>query len=126
MLPPRLEYLIVRGVEERTALSGTEAQPKRVDVLTQVTEVGIDSAVLSERLTYDEEGAILRGSYAPPPKMYGRARVIGYLAGQTVRMPRCAATPGSVVYVASDAFSAAFLQPGDQCGYRPGNAHQSL
>ena len=50
MLPPRLEYLIVPGVEERTALSaGTQAQPERVDVLAQVIEVGIDSAVLSER-----------------------------------------------------------------------------
>jgi DNA helicase HerA-like ATPase len=110
MLPPRLEYLIVPGVEERTALSaGTQAQPERVDVLAQVIEVGIDSAVLSERLTYDEAVAILRGAYAPPPKMYGRARVIGYLAGQTVRTPRCAASPGSAVYVASDAFLQRFF-----------------
>lgn len=109
MLPPRLEYLIVPGVEERTALSGTEAHPKRVDVLAQVTEVGIDSAVLSERLTYDEALAILRGSYAPPPKMYGRARVIGYLVDQTVRVPRCAATPGSTVYVAPNAFLRRFF-----------------
>ena len=41
--------------------------------------------------------------------MYGRARVIGYLAGQTVRTPRCAASPGSAVYVASDAFLQRFF-----------------
>lgn len=111
LLPPRLEYLVVPGVEERGVPSraGAEAPDQRVDVLAQVVEVGIDSAVLSERLTYDETLAILRGAYAPAPKMYGRARVIGYLAGQTVRVPRCAPSPGTAVYVASDAFLRRFF-----------------
>src|SRR5258708_822720 len=86
LLPPRLEYLVVPGVEERSASSGAELRSDRVDVLAQVVEVGIDSAILSERLTYDETLVILQGAYAPPPKMYGRARVIGYLSGQTVRV----------------------------------------
>ncbi len=115
MLPPRLEYLVVPGVEERGAPSVAGAQPganggaERVDVLAQVVEVGVDSAILSERLTYDETLAILRGAYAPPPKMYGRARVIGYLAAQSVRVPRCSAVPGATVYIASDAFLQRFF-----------------
>lgn len=111
LLPPRLEYLVVPGVEERGVSSDASRvhRSERVDMLAQIIEVGIDSAILSERLTYDETLAILRGAYAPPPKMYGRARVIGYLANGTVRMPRCAATPGSTVYVASDAFLRRFF-----------------
>src|SRR5512142_1281993 len=85
LLPPRLEYLVAPGVEERGVPSSGSTLDQRVDVLAQVVEVGIDSAILSESLTYDETLAILRGAYAPAPKMYGRARVIGYLAGQTVR-----------------------------------------
>src|SRR6266581_480478 len=77
LLPPRLEYLVVPGVEEKgggTALS-SEAASTPVDVLAQVVEIGVGSAILSDNLTYDETMAILRGSYAPQPKMYGRARV---------------------------------------------------
>ncbi|HEX6819334.1 MAG TPA: ATP-binding protein [Ktedonobacterales bacterium] len=109
LLPPRLEYLVAPGVEERGVPSSGSTLDQRVDVLAQVVEVGIDSAILSESLTYDETLAILRGAYAPAPKMYGRARVIGYLAGQTVRAPRCAPSPGSAVYVASDAFLQRFF-----------------
>ncbi len=109
MAPPRLEYLVVPGVEERSMSSGAAPRAEKVDVLAQVVEVGIDSAILSERLTYDETLAILRGAYAPPPKMYGRARVIGYLTTQTVRAPRSAATPGTAIYIASDAFLQRFF-----------------
>ena len=109
MLPPRLEYLVVPGVEERSSGSDSGPQSERVDVLAQVVEIGIDSAILSEHLTYDETLAILRGAYAPPPKMYGRARVIGYLTGGTVRVPRCAVSPGTTVYVASDGFLQRFF-----------------
>ena len=114
LLPPRLEYLVVPGFEEKgdesaTALTAQEAANTHVDILAQVVEVGIDSAILSTRLTYEETTAILRGSYAPPPKMYGRARVIGYLTRNTVRVPRCAAIPGSSVYIASDTFLKQFF-----------------
>lgn len=111
LLPPRLEYLVVPGVEERGGGEGSsDGSPgSKVDVLAQVVEIGIDSAILSDRLTYDETMAILRGAYAPPPKMYGRARVIGYLDGTSVRVPRCAAVPGSTVYIASDTFLQRFF-----------------
>jgi DNA helicase HerA-like ATPase len=101
LLPPRLEYLVVPGVEEKGGGS-TNPFHAHVDILAQVVEIGIGSAVLSERLTYDEAKVILRGSYAPAPKLYGRARVIGYLVEGVVRIPRCAVIPGSTVYIASD------------------------
>ena len=111
LLPPRLEYLVVPGVEEKgggTALS-SETASTHVDVLAQVVEIGVGSAILSDNLTYDETMAILRGSYAPQPKMYGRGRVIGYLANGVVRTPRSAAIPGSTVYIASDALLQQFF-----------------
>src|SRR6266581_2277635 len=111
LLPPRLEYLVVPGVEERGGggVPTSEFASTQVDVLAQVVEIGIGSAVLSDSLTYDETVAILRGSYAPQPKMFGQARVIGYLAKGVVRVPRCAAIPGSTVYVASDSLLQRFF-----------------
>lgn len=109
MLPPRLEYLVVPGVEERGLDTDGAPMSRRIDVLAQVVEVGIDSTILSDRLTYEETRAILHGAYAPPPKMYGRARVVGYLAGGSVRAPRCAPSPGSAVYIASEAFLQRFF-----------------
>jgi uncharacterized protein len=108
LLPPRLEYLVVPGVEEKAGGSSSNSN-MHVDILAQVTEIGIGSSILSERLTYDEAKVILRGDYAPQPKMYGQARVIGYLVNGTVRIPRCAVIPGSTVYVASDAFLQQFF-----------------
>jgi len=104
LLPPRLEYLVVPDVEEKGSGDATSNGTAGifVDILAQVVEIGIGSEVLSESLTYSETQAILRGSYAPQPKMYGRARVIGYLANGVVRVPRCAAIPGSIVYIAPD------------------------
>lgn len=111
LLPPRLEYLVVPGVEEKGSsdFSTNDHASTSVNILAQVVEIGIGSSVLSESLTYDETMVILRGAYAPQPKMYGRARVIGYLTHGVVRIPRCAAIPGSTVYVASDAFLQQFF-----------------
>jgi DNA helicase HerA-like ATPase len=111
LLPPRLEYLVVPDVEEKGSgdFNSDGTASAHVDILAQVIEIGIGSSVLSESLTYDETMAILRGSYAPQPKMIGRARVIGYLTKGVVRTPRCAAIPGSTVYVASDALLQRFF-----------------
>ena len=123
LLPPRLEYLVVPGVEEKgsghVGLDGTGSS--QVDILAQVIEIGIGSAILSERLTYDETMAILRGSYAPQPKMFGRARVIGYLVNGVVRIPRCAAIPGSTVYVASDSLLQQFFSVDVTAGVQIGS-----
>src|SRR5260370_26122604 len=98
LLPPRLEYLVIPSVEERGSgdIASNGATGPFVDMLAQVIEIGIGSEILSESLTYSETQAILRGSYAPQPKMYGRARVIGCLSNGVVRVPRCAAIPGSM------------------------------
>ncbi len=123
LLPPRLEYLVVPGVEEKGSVDfnsdGTVST--HIDILAQVVEIGIDSAVLSDRLTYDETMAILRGSYAPQPKMFGRARVIGYLAKGVVRVPRCAAIPGSTVYIASDSLLQQFFSVDVTAGVQIGS-----
>ena len=105
LLPPRLEYLVVPRVEEKgsnqTPLD--KAASAHVDILAQVVEIGIGSAILSDRLTYDETIAILRGAYAPQPRgsLLDVHEFIA-LANGMVRVPRCAAIPGSTVYIASD------------------------
>lgn len=123
LLPPRLEYLVVPGVEERGSgdFNSDGTTSAHVDILAQVVEIGIGSAILSDSLTYDETMAILRGSYAPQPKMFGRARVIGYLTGGVVRTPRCAAIPGSTVYVASDSLLQQFFSVDVTAGVQIGS-----
>ena len=123
LLPPRLEYLVVPGVEEKGSgdFNSDGTASTHVDILAQVVEIGIGSAVLSDSLTYDETMAILRGSYAPQPKMFGRARVIGYLAKGVVRVPRCAAIPGSTVYVASDSLLQQFFSVDVTAGVQIGS-----
>ena len=123
LLPPRLEYLVVPGVEEKGSgdFNSDGTVSTLVDILAQVVEIGIGSAVLSDNLTYDETMAILRGSYAPQPKMFGRARVIGYLAKGVVRVPRCAAIPGSTVYVASDSLLQQFFSVDVTAGVQIGS-----
>src|SRR2546421_9241533 len=123
LLPPRLEYLVVPGVEEKGSgdFNSDGTVSTHVDILAQVVEIGIGSAVLSDNLTYDETMAILRGSYAPQPKMFGCARVIGYLAKGVVRVPRCAATPGSTVYVASDSLLQQFFSVDMTAGVQIGS-----
>ncbi len=123
LLPPRLEYLVVPDVEEKGSgdFNSDGTASARVDILAQVIEIGIGSSVLSESLTYDETMAILRGSYAPQPKMIGRARVIGYLTKGVVRTPRCAAIPGSTVYVASDALLQRFFSVDVTAGVQIGS-----
>src|SRR5438552_4734005 len=81
LLPPRLEYLVVPGVEEKGSgdFNSDGTANTHVDILAQVVEIGIGSAVLSDSLTYDETMAILRGSYSPHPMLFGQARVIVYI-----------------------------------------------
>lgn len=97
LMPPRLEYLVVPGVEERR---GEGAQ--RVNVLAQVMQLEVDSAILSGSLTFEETQTILDSRLSPSPRLVGTARVIGYLAGGSVHTPRCVAMPGQKVHLASD------------------------
>ena len=48
-IPPLLEYIVT--VVRAPGVDGTE---QTVQVLSQVSEIGVDSAVLSQALTYEE------------------------------------------------------------------------
>lgn len=115
LLPPRLEYLVVPGVEERR-----DDRVTRVDVLAQVSQISVDSSVLSRDLTYDETEMILQGEFAPPPKVLGVAKVVGYIEDGVVRTPRCSAMPGQHVFVASDEFLSTFFTRNVKAGLRIG------
>lgn len=103
-IPPLLEYIVT---DVYGPASGDAGQP--LQVLAQIARIGVDSSVLSDVLTYDEARTILAGSFAPTPKVLARARVIGSLDGQTVRMPRTSALPGTPVRIAGDAILREFF-----------------
>src|SRR6266851_1415999 len=97
VIPPLLEYIVTA-----VGQAGADARDQTVQVLSQVAQIGVDSSVLSEGLTYEETRTILSGAFAPAPKVLARARVIGYLDGGVVRMPRTSAMPGAPVNIADD------------------------
>ncbi|MCC6176108.1 MAG: ATP-binding protein [Chloroflexi bacterium] len=103
-VPPLLEYLVVDTLQP-----DDDGQSRRVQVLAQVAQIGVDSAVLSEALTFEETRTILSGAFAPAPKVLGVARVVGYLDGVAIRMPRISPLPGQAVQVASDDLLRAFF-----------------
>lgn len=95
--PPRLEYVVVRGVQERV---GDEMQG--VDVLAQVSRLAVSSRLLDASLTYPEVEAILGRLQSSTPIVVGTAKVLGYLDQDVVRFPRHAAMPGAEVHLAPD------------------------
>jgi DNA helicase HerA-like ATPase len=95
--PPRLEYVVVSGVRERV---GDEV--RTVDVLAQVVKLSVNSRLLSTGMNFNEVEAILRRLGASPPVVVGQAKVLGYLDGRQVRIPRGAAMPGAAVTRAPD------------------------
>jgi DNA helicase HerA-like ATPase len=109
LAPPRLEYVRLRGVRERDG--GAE---RRVDVLAQVSSLSVNSRLLSQSMNYAEVEAILRRLGASPPVVVGEAKVLGYLDEETrsVRVPRGAAMPGTVVEKAPDEMLKAFFSKG--------------
>ncbi len=95
--PPRLEYVVLRGVQERV---GDEV--REIDVLAQVARLTVNSRLLSPTMNYKEVEAILRRLGASPPVVVGQAKVLGYRDGKVIRLPRGAAMPGAVVERAPD------------------------
>lgn len=100
--PPRLEYLVIPGVEERI-----DDRKIRVDVLAQVTRLQVASQMLDAAHTYDETQTLLSGDYMPQPKVLGTANVLGYLYQDSqgrsiVRVPRSTPLPGQPVFRAPD------------------------
>jgi len=121
LMPGRLEYLAIRGVTERI-----DGQVRQIDILAQVTALGVGSVILGSDLTYEETVAILRGRYSDRPRVIGEARVIGYLRNEgvgrkSVRRPRFAAAPGHPVYIAGDAFLQEFFTAGIEHGIEVGH-----
>jgi hypothetical protein len=97
LAPPRLEYIVLRAVREPVG-----DHVREVDVLAQVASLSVNSRLLSPAMNYNEVEAILRRLGASPPVVVGQAKVLGYLDGQTVRLPRGAAMPGALVQRAPD------------------------
>lgn len=95
--PPRLEYVVVRGVQERL-----DDRVRQVEVLAQVSSLAVSSRLLDTSMSYGEVEAILRRLGSSPPVIVGQAKVLGYLDGDVVRFPRGAAMPGAEVHLAPD------------------------
>lgn len=92
--PPRHEYLVIPEVRERVG-DGF----KNVDVLAQVTRVANYSDIVGERLSLNELEALM-ARYGSAPKVFGTAKILGYLDGVEVKHPRSAAVPGQEVFIA--------------------------
>ena len=104
LAPPRLEYIVLRGVVERAG-----EEERRVDVLAQVTSLSVNHRLLGPSMNYNEVEAILRRLGSSPPVVVGKATVLGYRDGKSIRVPRGAASPGAVVEHAPDDFLSAFF-----------------
>ncbi|MCW5879428.1 MAG: ATP-binding protein [Anaerolineae bacterium] len=103
--PPRLEYVVLRDVQERV---GDDV--RRMDVLAQVTGLSVSSRLLNTGMSYSEVEAILARLRSAPPIIIGTATVLGYLDPHNiVRYPRGAAAPGAEVHKAEDALLERFF-----------------
>ena len=93
--PPKHEYILVKGVKERR---GDEFIS--VDVLAQVSRISNRSDILSDTLSLDEVETII-GRYSGTTKVFGEAKVFGYIDEKgDVIMPRSATVPGQAVAIA--------------------------
>ncbi len=93
--PPRHEYLVIPGVKER---EGEEF--REVDVLAQVTRLVNYSELVSQQLSL-RELEVLISRYPTDPKVYGEAKILGYLdENGDVKLPRSAAVPGQELFIA--------------------------
>jgi len=93
--PPRHEYLLVKGVKERKGNGFIY-----VDVLAQVNRISNRSDILSDTLSLEELESII-GRYSGTTKVFGEAKVLGYMDDNgDVIMPRSATVPGQPVTIA--------------------------
>ncbi|MFQ6016368.1 MAG: ATP-binding protein, partial [Anaerolineae bacterium] len=113
--PPRLEYVIVQGVQEQV-----DDEVQEVDVLAQVSSLAVSSRLLDTSLTYPEVEAILGRLESSTPIMVGVAKVLGYLDGNVVRFPRHAAMPGSEVHLAPNQLLQQFFSHNIESGVEIG------
>ncbi len=112
--PARLEYLVLKNLEEQR-----EGETQFVDVLAQVTSIRTISEILSDDLSMKELESI-KERYETTPRIYGKAKIIGYLtekAGRKViAKSRTAALPGHEVHIASDELLKKFFTRDIQAG----------
>jgi hypothetical protein len=104
LMPGRLEYIVLRDFPDQK-----NGQSRKVNVLAQVTDIGVASRILDEDLNFDETVAILTGNFKDRPRVILDARIIGHLDGGSVRRPRFAAAPGHPVRRAGDDLLRAFF-----------------
>ncbi|MBN2335535.1 ATP-binding protein, partial [Candidatus Bathyarchaeota archaeon] len=104
--PPKHEYLIIPGVREREGIG-----IKKVDVLAQVSRISNYSDILGEGLSLEELESIIN-RYTATTKVFGEAKILGYLNRRgEVMIPRSAAIPGQEVFIApSDALETFFTK----------------
>jgi hypothetical protein len=121
LAPPRLEYLVIPGVQERV-----DDEICTVDILAQVTRLQVASQMLDDTHTYEETRTLIDGDYAPHPKIIGTANVLGYLylepgGRPVVRVPRSTPLPGSRVYEAPDDLLRGFFARDVRSGIHAGS-----
>jgi len=114
--PPRLEYVVVRGIKELI-----EEEMREVEVLAQVSGLAVSSRLYDTSMTYNEVKAILNRLGSSPPVIVGTGKVLGYLDGNVVRFPRHAATPGTEVHLAPDDLLQRFFSRNVASGIEIGN-----
>lgn len=116
MAPPRLEYVVVRGVLEPSIASG-----QQVEVLAQVTRLAVFSRLLDPTLNFQEIEVIRRRANVSPPIVLAETTVLGYLGDDgRVRFPRGVVVPGAEVYRASDDLLQAFFSTQEDEGLHIG------
>ncbi|MGF3521731.1 MAG: ATP-binding protein [Candidatus Bathyarchaeia archaeon] len=101
-MPSRWEYLMTYSDEEQDGVV------KRVEVVAQVERVISASQALSKELDFEIIKKLIESGLADN-KVWGKARVLGYLneAGE-LQLPKKAVTPGKPVYVAPSELLAKF------------------
>ena len=98
IVPPRLEYVVVRGARERVGGADT-----RVDLLGQVTGIVADVVTLDDRIDFEGATVVLDHGATVPARVRVHVATIGHLDGAgAVRPARNAVLPGTPVFRAPD------------------------
>jgi DNA helicase HerA-like ATPase len=93
-MPSRWEYLLTYSEED---VDGT---PKQVEVVAQIERVLSASQALTKELDFEIIKKIIESGLADR-KVWGKARVLGYLTGMgDLQQPKKAVMPGKPVYIA--------------------------
>lgn len=93
-MPSRWEYLLTYSEED------VEGVPQQVEVVAQIERVLSASQALTKELDFEIIKKIIDLGLADK-KVWGRARVLGYLTESgTLQMPKKAVMPGKPVYIA--------------------------